>query len=70
MADKHPSGNPGLVKQHKDIQHKGDEELAGTNEAAPERQPRKRRHVGDKRSEPEEGGNSGSRSEGGSFPGP
>jgi hypothetical protein len=70
MADKHPSGNPGLVKQHKNIQHKGDEELAGTDDTAPERQPRKRRHVGDKRSEPDTSENSGSAPNGGSFPGP
>jgi hypothetical protein len=27
MADKHPSGNPRLVEQHKKIQRKGDQEL-------------------------------------------
>jgi hypothetical protein len=52
MADKHPSGNPRLVEQHKKIQREGDEDLAETGDTRPERQPQKRRHVGDKRSEP------------------
>lgn len=28
MADKHPSGNPELIEQHKKIQHKGDREIS------------------------------------------
>jgi hypothetical protein len=69
MADKHPSGNPDLIEQHKKIQRKGDQELAGVS--APERQPRKRRHAGDKRPEPEvDSENSDSGSGGRSFPGP
>jgi hypothetical protein len=47
MSDKHPSGNPKLVKQHKEIQRKGDRELAeGASDpghSAPERVPGKRR---------------------------
>ena len=43
MADKHPSGNPRLVEQHKNIQRKGDRELAeGTadpGQSEPERKP-------------------------------
>jgi hypothetical protein len=45
MSDKHPSGNPKLVKQHKEIQRKGDRELAeGASDpghSAPERVPGK-----------------------------
>jgi hypothetical protein len=37
MADKHPSGNPELIDQHKKVQNKGDQELAGTDDKAPKR---------------------------------
>jgi hypothetical protein len=40
MADKHPSGNPKLVEQHKRIQRQGDHELA-TGNARPEKAPGK-----------------------------
>jgi hypothetical protein len=71
MADKHPSGNPELVEQHKNIQQKGDEEIAGTSDTRPESQPEKRRHEGDKRPEPDpDTQNSGSGPAGGSSVGP
>jgi hypothetical protein len=43
MADKHRSGNPQLVEQHKNIQREGDKELAqggvDPGHSAPERKP-------------------------------
>jgi hypothetical protein len=67
MADKHPSGNPDLVKQHKKIQHKGDEKLAGTDRARPSHSPQDDSKRKDERPQTD---NSGSRSDGGSFVGP
>jgi hypothetical protein len=67
MADKHPSGNPDLIEQHKKIQQKGDQELAGTAHTRP-------KHVSRKepahRKESPESDNSGAGSDGGSFVGP
>jgi hypothetical protein len=68
MADKHPSGNPRLVEQHKNIQRQGDAELKGTADMKPDSKPRKPRRAGDRRTK--DSGNSGSRSTGGSFVGP
>lgn len=37
MADKHPSGNPDLIEQHKKIQQKGDREISqGTSAPDPD----------------------------------
>ena len=45
MADKHPSGNPKIIKQYKEIQRKGDRELekgaSDPGHSAPERVPGK-----------------------------
>ena len=48
MADKRPSGNPELIDQHKKVQNKGDQELAGTDDKAPKR---KQTHDDDRRVE-------------------
>jgi len=69
MADnKHKSGNPDLIKQHKEIQHEGDEELAGTRHQEPKSQSRKSETEREK--EDRDSDNSGSGSNGGSFVGP
>jgi len=36
MADKHPSGNPELLEQHKKLQRKGDREIAQGSSPAPD----------------------------------
>ncbi|MGE0238132.1 MAG: hypothetical protein AB7S59_05370 [Parvibaculaceae bacterium] len=68
MADKHPSGNPGLIKQHKKIQHEGDKDLAGTGHQAP--QPASGEEKSERKTPDRDSDNSGSRSDGGSFVGP
>ena len=65
MADKHPSGNPDLIRQHKKIQREGDQEIAGTNDQAPAHQ---REERSDRRKPQRDTDNSGS--SGGSFVGP
>jgi hypothetical protein len=71
MADKHPSGNPRLLEQHRKIQQQGDEELAGTARTRPDSKPRKPQRTGANRSEPEtDTENSGFRTKGGSSVGP
>ncbi|MGE0007593.1 MAG: hypothetical protein AB7S92_18675 [Parvibaculaceae bacterium] len=69
MADKHPSGNPDLVEQHKKIQQEGDEDLAGTAREKP-RQNRSDEEKPGEREISRDSDNSGSRSKGGSFVGP
>jgi hypothetical protein len=68
MADKHPSGNPDLVEQHKKIQHEGDKELAGTERQSP--RPAQRSEKPDRAGTRRDSDNSGSKSDGGSFVGP
>jgi hypothetical protein len=67
MTDKHPSGNRELIDQHKKVQNKGDQELAGTDDKAPK--PRQA-HDNDKRVEADSQ-NSGSMPDGSAgSPGP
>jgi hypothetical protein len=71
MADKHHSGNPKLVEQHKNIQHQGDEELAGSADKRPEGRSRKLGGAGEKAPGPDaDTENSGSGPTGGSSVGP
>ncbi|WP_162918583.1 hypothetical protein [Taklimakanibacter deserti] len=68
MADKHPSGNPDLVEQHKKIQREGDKELAESSHDAP--RPGQRKETPERAPAGRDSDNSGSKSDGGSFVGP
>lgn len=70
MADnRHKSGNPDLIKQHKEIQHEGDEDLADTSQQEPKSQSRSKGET-EREKEKRDSDNSGSGSNGGSFVGP
>lgn len=69
MVDKHPSGNPRLIEQHKKIQREGDKDLAGTGDDTPQPQ-RKTKQKHQRALEERNSDNSGSKTDGGSFVGP